>query len=503
MEPRPSSQFFGHHRQWQGRDWTLLVLVTALAAVLRLWALAFPHTLVFDETYYAKDACFYVFASEHVCGVGEEKTAVHPPLGKWLIAAGIAPLGYDSFSWRIAAAAAGTATVALLYLLARKVTGSSLAAVVSAGLLAIDLLHLVQSRVAMLDVFVPFFGVGAFLCLAYDRDRIAAPASGNEPRSVWSNLRGWRLLAGVLAGAAVASKWSGVLVLAALWLLTLAWEVGARRDRTMGTRAAGAAKEVAITFAWLCVVPLAVYCASYTGILDGALLALPWQEGSWVRAFVDRQQYMFDFHYGLNATHAYESPPWSWLLLKRPVSYYFDTTSSGDYREIMAFASPLVWWASLVALGVLFVRWLPRRDYMAPEGLILCGFALSYFPWFRLASGREAVFLFYVLPAVPFMCLALGRAAQLVASSIAGKAAVAVFACAAVALFGFYWPLVTGIAIPRSSWDARIWRFTSCDKPPPVKTTVTSTQTVKGTPRVEEKTTRSDENLPPKGWCWI
>ncbi|MEY4390538.1 MAG: hypothetical protein RLZZ400_281, partial [Actinomycetota bacterium] len=33
-----------------------LALVVALGAVLRLWDLGYPHKLVFDETYYVKDA---------------------------------------------------------------------------------------------------------------------------------------------------------------------------------------------------------------------------------------------------------------------------------------------------------------------------------------------------------------------------------------------------------------------------------------------------------------
>jgi hypothetical protein len=38
------------------RGWVGTLLVTALAAVLRLWDLGKPHDVMFDETYYAKDA---------------------------------------------------------------------------------------------------------------------------------------------------------------------------------------------------------------------------------------------------------------------------------------------------------------------------------------------------------------------------------------------------------------------------------------------------------------
>src|SRR6478609_8240876 len=47
VPPMPSDRLWG----WLGP-----LLVTALAAVLRLWDLGKPKAVMFDETYYAKDA---------------------------------------------------------------------------------------------------------------------------------------------------------------------------------------------------------------------------------------------------------------------------------------------------------------------------------------------------------------------------------------------------------------------------------------------------------------
>ena len=472
-----SARRFGPARtpaHWSGAvDVMALLAVTVVAAGLRLFRLGRPAQLIFDEVYYAKDACWYVKAAESLCGTGSEQTAVHPPLGKWLIGAGIELFGYDPFGRRVAVVAAGSLTIALTYVLGRRLLDSTMGALIGAGLLALDPLHFVQSRVAMLDVFVTGFGVAVFLFLVLDRQA--------ERRA----LRPWLAAAGAAAGAALATKWSGALVVMAAPVMVLVWDIGAARSRRERTwLAATLRRSGPVVGLWLVVLPTVVYAACHVGRLDGAVLATPWDQGAWLRALVERQAFMYDFHSTLGDTHAYQSPPWSWPLLKRPVSYYFEVAGSGDYKEVLATGSPLVWWSSLVALGAAALSWLRRRDPARPEGVILAGFAWSYAPWFLLAGDRSAVFLFYLLPALPFMCLALALVAVRVSRTSGGTAAVGSFCAVAALLFAFYFPILSGTALPYEAWRARIWRFDSCQQAAP------------------EKTGSGDE-LPPAGWCWI
>ena len=137
-----------------------------------------PVDLVFDEIFYARDACWYVIGTQDVCGITDLASRAHPPLGKWLIGSGIALFGYDPFGWRVASAVIGTATVALVYPLGRRLLRSittpiaaTVGAAAAAGLLAIDFLHLVHSRIGMLDSFITFFVVGAVFAVVLDRDR--------------------------------------------------------------------------------------------------------------------------------------------------------------------------------------------------------------------------------------------------------------------------------------------------------------------------------------------
>jgi dolichyl-phosphate-mannose-protein mannosyltransferase len=491
-------------------DTIAVTLVSLIGGIIRFVNLSSPTDLIFDETYYAKDACFYLAGAADVCDTDYEITYVHPPLGKWLLAIGIRIFGFDSFGWRIVAVVAGTITILLLYMLARAILHSTLAAVLASGLLAVDLLHFVQSRVSMLDIFVPMFGVAAFLFLVYDRERLLEklehPPDPDE-RKRWRPSvldRPWRLAAGLAAGAATACKWSGGLILVAVVVLSIAWEVGARR-KTSGWGLAikrTFLEETPSILLWLVIAPIVIYSATYIGRLGGSFFAWPWTDGSWLNNLYDQQITMLDFHQHLDATHSYQSPPWSWLLLKRPVSYYFHTSPNGDYREIMATGSPFVWWSSILALVYTAVAWLRGRDMRDPAGLIFTGFALAYLPW--LVFARSAVFIFYLLPAIPFMYLAIAYVSVRIGESWEARTAVSIFAAGSVGLFMFYLPLGTGAALPQDRWDQRIWVFDNCDPPPAVRTTITVTSTRNDrTVERARPTKKPPDSVPPPGWCWI
>jgi dolichyl-phosphate-mannose-protein mannosyltransferase len=503
---------------WTRNDRVAILAVMIVAAVVRLTGLAHPDELIFDETYYAKDACWYLNSSESQCARGADAPEVHPPLGKWLIAIGERIYGFDcpdpenackgtttSFGWRIMPAIAGIATVGLLYLLARRLLRSTLAATFASGLLAFDFLHLVQSRTSMLDIFIPLFGVAAFYLLVLDRDAMAA----NDPeRSLWD--RPHRLGAGALLGAAVATKWSGGLLLLAALILTATWSLASRRGLPQDRRVVEAFKREGPTLiVFLVIVPFLVYSVSWIGrVGDARWSGAPWKDGHAVRQIWDHHDYMLDFHRNLESTHSYQSPGYSWLLLKRPVSYYFCSGDScrppngGEYEEIFATGSPFVWWTSTLALLYVAYMWVRKRNFTAPEGTILGGFVFTLVPW--LVLDRPAVFIFYLLPTVPFMCLAIGYVVTRIGRSWEAKAALSIYAVGTLALFLFYYPLLVGKPLPQPRWDARIWVFDNCEKPPGPQVTSTVTETVGG--EVATRVTQSagdNSSLPPTGWCWI
>ncbi len=477
---------------WSRLDWVALALVSAAAGIVRLAALGRPVGFVFDEIFYARNACRYVVGDPSVCGIDELASRAHPPLGNWLIGAGVKLFGFEPFGWRVMAAIAGTITVALVYLLAWRLMrrgsagrAATVGAFIAGGLLATDFLHIVQSRIAMLDVFITLFVVAAVLAVVLDRD---AP---RERR--WLLGRPWLLVAGASLGAATAVKWSGAYVALAVIGLVVAWELA---DRHRHRPADGWGRIVRSTIAQdaapmlllLGLVPLAIYVLSYTGRMPGEVIGLPWVEGTFWRGVFEHQRQMLEFHTTLAGNHPYESPSWSWIALKRPVAYYF-SSDSGSYREILALGNPLVWWAAAAALVALAARWgRAGAGLSRAEPVILAGAIATYGPWLVLSGARTQVFLWYILPTIPFLCLALGAVAAWVSQARIGQVAVAVFALAVLASFAFYLPLLTALPMSPDTWQARIL-FRDCDRPDGPALRLPDDQINKG--------------LPPRGWCWI
>ena len=450
---------------------------------------------MFDEIFYARDACWYVFGSESVCDVAGLASRAHPPLGKWLIGSGIALFGYDPFGWRVAAALDGTLTVVLVYLLGRRLfarsvsaTAASVGAAAASALLAIDFLHLVQSRVGMLDAFIVLFVVAALLAVVLDRDR---DRDRDRESRWWRRItlgRPWRLAAGVFLGAAAATKWSGAYVAPAVIGLVVAWEIAERRrrdpDAGWAAWVGGAFRREALPTAILLgAVPLVVYIASYTGRMPGELIAAPWDPASVWNGIWQHQRAMLDFHTELSGDHPYQSPPWSWVLLKRPVAYWF-SDQAGTYREILALGNPLVWWPAMLALiGLVFTWWRAGFRVLRHEPVILAGAASTFLPWIVLSGDRSQTFIWYLLPTVPFLCLAIAAFVAFAWSSRAGRIVAAVYGVLVVASFAFYLPLLTALPLSPDDWRSRII-FTDC-----------------GSQVVPDDTT--SEGSPPPGWCWI
>ena len=477
------------------------MVITVVASALRLVSLGRPVELVFDEIFYARDACWYVFGSEATCGISDLASRAHPPLGKWLIGSGIALFGYDPFGWRVAAAIAGTLSVTLVHVLAwRLLRGSvsglplTMGASAAAGLMAIDLLALVQSRVAMLDAFIALFVIGAVLAAILDRDRPRDP----EDRSWWSRLtvgRPWLVVSGACIGAAAAVKWSGAYVAPAIVGLVAIWAILDRRraepEASWGRWIMGAVRREAVpAIVALGIVPVLVYVASYTGRMPGEVLAAPWDPASVWNGIWQHQRAMLDFHTRLGGDHPYQSPPWAWPLLQRPVAYWF-ADEGGTYREILAMGNPLAWWSGLLALGGLVVTWARSGwGWLRPEPVILGAAGGTFLPWLVLSGDRSQTFLWYFLPTVPFLYLALGCFGAWAWGSARGwaRAGVAVVGAAVLAGFVFWLPLATALPLDPDGWRMRML-FTDCDSPDGVVRELPDDSSSQGTP--------------PEGWCWI
>ena len=136
-----------------------------------------------------------------------------------------------------------------------------------------------------------------------------------------------------------------------------------------------------------------------------------------------------------------------------------------------------MWWTSLLAL--LYVALQVGEEDETSGGrraVILAGFVFTFIPW--LLIDRPAVFIFYLLPTVPFMCLAIGYVVTQIGRSWEAKAAVALFSRRDLRVIPLLLPVAGWEAAPATKWNARIWVFDNCDKPVGATVTATITETV-------------------------
>ena len=515
------ARLLGSTQAWRNypvslRLWFLLVpVLTALAGgVLRFVRLDAPHKLVFDETYYVKDAYSYLVsgyerswpdkandsfnAGNPAVLLDSPEYVVHPPAGKWMIAAGMWLFGPDNaFGWRFAAALTGTLSILLLSLIALKLFRSLPLAGAAGLLLAVDGHHLVMSRTSLLDIFLMFWLLAAFGALLLDRDdgrrrlaarlaRAAAAGSGRpDPLHLLAGpglgIRWWRIAAGVCLGLAVGTKWSGLFFLAAFGLLTVFWDLNARRVAGIRGWISGGIIRDGIP-AFLSMVPVAglVYAATWTGWFrsEDAFYRRwaetnPSVEWGWlpdaVRSLAHYHLEAYKFHQGLGSEHPYESSAWSWLVLGRPTSFFYETPQQGTpgcdvtkcASAILSVGNPLVWWAAALSLVVLLFWWAGRRDWRA--GAVLAGVGAGYLPWFLYPE--RTMFYFYAVSFEPFLVLALvyclglvlGRASDPAWRRRTGLYLVVLFVAAAVLLSAFFYPVWAAEVIPYDQWRVRMW----------------------------------------------
>jgi dolichyl-phosphate-mannose--protein O-mannosyl transferase len=496
-------------RAWR---WGVPIAVTLIAAVTRLWNLGHPGILVFDETFYVKDAwslwnlgysSTWPDDANASFAAGNPDTftqtgsyVVHPPLGKWLIGLGMAVVGAGNpVGWRIATAIVGILAVLLLFLIARKLFDSTLIGGIAALLMAVDGNAIVMSRVALLDNFLMFFVLLAFGAVLLDREwaarRLAEWIGRNTGDLLWGPVLWWRpwlIGAGLALGLASAVKWNGLYFLAFFALYSLVSDVLARRRAGIEFWTMTVPLQGAASFLLTVPIAIAVHMSTWiswfttTGGYDRTWAEAPGNAAtgilSWVplplQSWVHYQQAVYAYHVGEVRPHGYQANPLTWLFMVRPTSMFYEGAERGENgctvdlcgSSITGLANPLIWFAATAALGFLLYRLVRLRDWRA--GLILTGVAAGYLPW--LMYLNRTVFQFYTNAFEPFLVLGLAYAISALLGHrddhperrTAGLRAVGLYLVLVLLASAFFWPLWTGMQLDyqylRAHWWLPSWR---------------------------------------------
>jgi dolichyl-phosphate-mannose--protein O-mannosyl transferase len=461
-------------------SWLVTLLIVTIAGILRLNDVGRPQKLIFDEVYYPTDAWDMIKRgvewNEETGGPGY---VVHPPLGKWLIALGEMVFGNNSLGWRVPTAVAGTLMVLVLIRVAYRMFHSIVLAGTAGLLLTLDGFQLVLSRTSLLDIFLGLFVLMAFACVLLDRDHyrrrlLRALEDGADPLRTrivpW-----WLFAAGICMGLASGVKQSAPFFLPAFAALIIAWRVQARRSAGVrypfSTGILGDLGWGLVSFLLAGV----FYLATWTGWLVTDVgyfrhwraekgLSEPPVLGALLNLWHYHQS-AYGFHTGLEKPHRYQSWPWQWLLLGRPVAFDWGTPqgcgASSCAREILLLGTPVLWWSFLPALVALAWMGFARRDWRA--WAILLPVASGLLPWFYYAirDGRT-MFSFYALPAVPFLILAVVYVLGAVMSAregphMAGIVVAGLYVTAVALCFAYFFPIFVGQVIPYQDWYDRMW----------------------------------------------
>jgi dolichyl-phosphate-mannose-protein mannosyltransferase len=505
ITPMPTDRLWG---------WIGPLLVTAFAAFLRFNRLSAPNAIIFDETYYAKDAwsilqhgvewnwaTFFPNANTQIIaghtnfqfpcsGTACAEYVVQPPVGKLLMAVGEWLYGLNSLGWRVAPALVGTLAILVMCRVARRITRSTMLGCLAGLLLSLDGLEFVLSRTGILDIFLMFFVLASFGALVVDRDvsrarlaeKVVLESSDEAGPSL--GIRKWRVAAGVLIGLACATKQYGFWYILAFAGLCIAWDMGARRTVGLKAYVRGAlvrdGKWLPIT---LGVIPLVSYVLTWTGWFatsTGYDRNYAQQHGvsipiiSPLYSLFAYHKEMLQFGVGLSARHPYESQPWDWFLMTRPVAFYWEsyTNAAGTHpaksgttgpfvSEVLAIGNPAIWWLSIPAIVFCLAWWLTRRDWRA--GAAVLGVAAGWVTWLPFTSRTK--FFYYALEFEPFviicivLCLGLilGSASAVWWRRSLGAGVVGLYTLTAVILFWYFYPILSAQVIPYSDWFSHMW----------------------------------------------
>jgi dolichyl-phosphate-mannose--protein O-mannosyl transferase len=418
------------------------VAVFFLSHVFFLFNIQFPSKQNFDEFHYVPSA-------KQFLAMTTNQNWEHPPLGKILMAIGIAIWGDQPLGWRYMSTIFGSLTLVGAYLLAYVIFANETVALWVALLTLVNNLLYVQARIGMLDTFMFAFLIWALVgfCALWDLRN--------------SKKENFKLLAftGVMLGLSTACKWYsvipwfaclGLVVLIRLlqfwqtqfknpreedWYLPQLWNNVSWKDLGLG----------------LVAIPLGMYFLTFVPYLfvsgsDNSLLDL------------FRMQYkMWDGQLRVVTSHPYMSNMLDWPTLKRPIWYAFDREGPNNawVRGVILLGNPLIMWTGLLALGVCAWSWVRERNRQA--FLILFFYSVFYGCWAIIP--RKISFYYYYYPAGMILSYALAYTfLYLEQKKIVPDAKWKWFYLGlAFSLFIYFFPILAGLKIQADSFRNWMW----------------------------------------------
>jgi dolichyl-phosphate-mannose-protein mannosyltransferase len=422
--------------------WLGLAAIAFVAFATRFWQLDYIEKTVFDEVYYPKFGLNYLN--------GEPFFDAHPPLAKYIIALGIQIFGNNPIGSRFMSALAGALVPLITYAVVVQLSDRPVWAWLAGWFTALDGLLLVESRYGLINIYILLFGMLSHLCLVLALRR---------SRQRW----GWVLAAGIMLGAAVSAKWTGLGYVVGLGAIAAIVRVKYKQSLSLLQ-----------VFFGLVLLPLGFYW-------------LQWQPHLQIDLSMDlieQHQEIFGFHQNLGVgktepIHPYCSPWWTWAWLIRPVAYLYETRNNGEIIQFVhGMGNPFLYWSSAIAIilcslallakiSPTFSGWVKYfgRIYqiqLKPTNLTWCAFYVvasfcgNLLPW---SLSRRCTFLYHYMPASVFAFMAIAlvvnwcwQQRQEFLRAVGTTTAIAV-----TASFLFWLPVYIGLPISSAHFHVLMW----------------------------------------------
>jgi len=487
---------------------------------IRFWGLGRFNTLVFDEVYYVKFANNYLTQTPFFDG--------HPPLSKYLIAIGIwlgqrfpfgqmptnelagSPLSPWSYRWFNALV--GSFLPVLVAAIAHQISHRLSFTLIAGSFAALDGMLLVESRYGLNNVYLLLFGLlGQWFFLI----------TLGRRHHQWL----WLTLSGISFGAAIAIKWNGLwFLLGTYGLWGVAWvirwllppQLGSDRsmiregyNQKTTLQAAQKVKPTPISpfnrltdlrpaaiLIYLTILPVTVY----------SLLWIPHLHLNPTPDFWKVQTDIYNYHQRVGGNdpkvHPYCSPWYTWPLMVRPVSYFYETGVSPQDEvpltpkpsggsvifDVHSMGNPILWWSSTAAIGLLTLltfhdlrrlistRWQKGVSALQEQGYrlaverfwvpayLLLNYGINWLPWIRVS---RCTFLYHHLGAAMFGTLAIAwlvdRWLQLEVTVLSPnyrpqlRSLGISISCLVILAFAFWLPVYLGLPLSPLGFRLRMW----------------------------------------------
>jgi len=419
-----------------------ICLIFLAGMFLRFIGLNQINEPIFDEIFYPQYGFMYL--------QGEEFFYAHPPFANYLYSLAIwlyslTPLfeaesldkinfyELSVLSYRWLNALIGSLFIPVIYGICNLLSKNRSFAILGALFVAIEGSLIVDSRTALANMFLLFFGFSSIYFLL----RFLKKAGQSL------NL----YVAAILMGITVSIKWSGLGFL----FISIVCFVQAQKFSLKNLELKS----------------LCTYL--FLATLLYVILFIPDLYLNTQYDFVEKHQQILGYHRTMVSEneHPYCSEWYSWPILVKPIAYYFSQNyfSSGTwFTSVHLLPNPLLNWLSLLAIITMIIRYSssiakyrPARKNFQKMALILSvGFLINLVPWSII---DRCLFLYHYQPSYVFSMLALAFlvSEQWERNGIMRKITPSSIIALIIVSFLYWLPIQLGFEIPENEFYRRMW----------------------------------------------